>query len=366
MKTSFFLVALAAILLVMLILPVAGCQQSKPSKILFTYLQPKYPTSTDWEICVMDADGSNQTNLTNDPAVDEYPCWSPDGNKIAFVSERDGNGEIYVMDADGSNLKNLTNNPAYDDSPSWSPDGKTILFRSDPDGKRCICSMNADGSNQTKLPLYLASDDAWTLSPDGKKIAFSHVEEGARDIRVIDLKTGEETNLTHHPSRDKGPIWSPDSKEIAFTSERDGHDEVYVVDADGNNLRKVTTYSGTVPTPEQRGQIDWGYMGLAWSPDGEKLLAWLWDYDTTRWELCAIDKDGGNEVNLTRELPDGGMYPIGSWSPDGRRIVFSIWIPHLPESGGVSEIWIVDADGSNLTRLTYNQAWDNYPAWQPR
>ena len=75
----------------------------------------------DWEIYVMDADGSNQTNLTSSPAVDEFPSWSPDGSMIAFTSDRDGDYEIYVMDADGSNQTNITNSAAYNKEPSWSP-----------------------------------------------------------------------------------------------------------------------------------------------------------------------------------------------------------------------------------------------------
>ena len=82
------------------------------------------------EIYVMDADGSNPTNLTNNGATDGGPAWSPDGGKIAFTSERDGNYEIYVMDADGSNPTNLTNNSAWDSEPAWSPDGSKIAFES--------------------------------------------------------------------------------------------------------------------------------------------------------------------------------------------------------------------------------------------
>ena len=77
----------------------------------------------NYEIYVMDADGSNPTNLTNNPANDGAQAWSPDGSKIAFGSSRDGNMEIYIMDTDGSNPTNLTNNPAWDDFPAWSPSG---------------------------------------------------------------------------------------------------------------------------------------------------------------------------------------------------------------------------------------------------
>ena len=73
------------------------------------------------EIYVMNADGSNQTNITNNPATDYDPCFSPDGTKIAFESYRDGDSEIYVMNADGSNQANITNNPGGDYSPSWGP-----------------------------------------------------------------------------------------------------------------------------------------------------------------------------------------------------------------------------------------------------
>jgi Tol biopolymer transport system component len=103
-------------------------------------------------IYVVQADGSGLRNLTPKP-VGTYvaPAWSPDGRKIVFVSDRDGNSEIYVMNANGSGQRSLTRNPAYDADPAWSPDGRKLAFVSNRDGSYGIYVMNADGSGQRRL-----------------------------------------------------------------------------------------------------------------------------------------------------------------------------------------------------------------------
>ena len=141
----------------------------------------------------MDADGGNQQRLTNNRHDDRDPSWSPDGKRIAFVSERDGNREIYVMNADGGKPKNLTKNPLDDRYPSWSPDGKRIAFTSERDDDREIYVMDVDGGNPQNLTNNPLDDWYPSWSPDGERIAFTsgsnwNIPGGNEDIYVIDAK----------------------------------------------------------------------------------------------------------------------------------------------------------------------------------
>ena len=154
------IVCAVAILALLSVVSACGCQpQPAGNRIAFVS-----DRDGNFEIYMMNADGSNQTRLTNNPAEDGMPAWSPDGSCLAFNSDRDGNFEIYVMDADGSNQTRLTNDPGWDTMPAWSPDGSCLAFNSDRDGKSEIYVMDADGSNQRNLTNNPAwdGDPAWS------------------------------------------------------------------------------------------------------------------------------------------------------------------------------------------------------------
>ena len=165
----------------------------------------------------MNADGSGQQNLTRNVALDDSPAWSPDGQKIAFVSNRDGKPEgrfppesdIHIMNADGSGQQKLTRNPAGEGQPVWSPDGQQIAFERHVGGVGNnrnieIYVMNADGSGQRRLTSNPAFDGWPVWSPDGQRIAFtSDHNSAARPQRGLrhERRRQRPADLTRNPAR---------------------------------------------------------------------------------------------------------------------------------------------------------------------
>ena len=137
---------------------------------------------------------------------------APRKAQIVFVSDRDGNGEIYVMDTEGKNQRNLTNHPASDFAPAWSPDGKKIAFVSTRRrGSDDIYVMDAKGRNVQRLTDHPGSDEKPAWSPDGRKIAFNSNRDGSDDIYVMDADGKNVRKITNHPRNDYFPTWSSDS-----------------------------------------------------------------------------------------------------------------------------------------------------------
>jgi Tol biopolymer transport system component len=282
------------------------------SKIAFTTASPSQT------IHVIDADGTNPVNVSNNPgsATDAYPTWSPDGTKIVFRSNRTGNNEIFVVNADGSGLTNLTNNPSDDDGPrlSWSPDGTKILFRSDRGGPFEIFVMNADGSGQTNLSASASSNDYPSWSPDGTKILFHSNRTGNNEIYMMNADGSGPTNLSNDPGSDTAPTWSPDGTKISFSSTRAGNTDVFVMNADGSGQTNLSN--------------DPGYDEFsAWSP-GSNQVVFTSNFGPSS-EIYAVNADGsGGRTNLTNNsVQDSSPRFLGA------RIVFTSvrsWSPATP------------------------------------
>jgi len=239
----------------------------------------------NYDLFVMDADGANQVNLTNEPSFDYYGAWSPDGTKIAFSSDRDGNIEIYVMNADGSNPLRLTTDPADDLVPRWSPDGTKLAFYSNRDGNYEIYVMGADGSNQTRLTNTPADENDPAWSPDGRKIVFTSFRDGNSEIYLMDADGSNQTNLTNRSGPDTGPAWSPDGTKIAFSSSRSGGG-IFVMNRDGTNVSQLTTSGPPF--------ID---GGAVWSPDGTKIA--FHRTVSGNADIVVMNADGSNQITIT-------------------------------------------------------------------
>jgi len=266
-----------------------------------------------------------------------------DRGKIVFSSDRDGEWDLYLMDPDGSNVRRLTHGAVASD-PCWSPDGSKIAFTSIRDGGREIYVVDSDGTNMKRLtdvPSQRGSrSPSW--SPDGKKISFAsdRVHPGA--IFVMDADGKNPEVLIDLPGWNwfRAP-WSPDGEKIAFSNDRlsNGKYALWVMNANGTNEELLIDLLGEDVKPM--------CVEPAWSPDGKRIVFANFGNENG---IYLVDADGGNK----QELGDGVS---ASWSPDGKRIVFA------SNRDGDYEVYIMDADGKDLAKLTDNPAYDGYPNW---
>lgn len=215
------------------------------------------------EIYVRNADDPNLTRLTDNPAADTQPSWSPDRNRLAFTTNRDGNNEIYVMDANGSNPINLSNSPSDDQYPTWSPDGQYLAFTSNRDGNQEIYVMRSDGTELRNITNDPADDFApsWfesrVLLGSEQWIAFTSNRDGNQEVYITKPDASELFNLTNNPANDYLPSGSSESELIAFVSDRDGNPEIYVMNVDGEGQSNISRNGARDTDPTNSSNSDW-------------------------------------------------------------------------------------------------------------
>lgn len=208
----------------------------------------------DTEIFIVNPQTGDASNVSRSPrSEDRYPCWAPDGRRVAFISDRDGPANLYVMDADGGNVKRLIETPAVCYMPSWA--GERIVFGLHGE-KPEMASIRDDGTDLKNL----GGGHDPCLSPDGKRIAYTgHVAGGVTVCVMRADGSGRRVLVPEgNPFGAVFPSWSPDGRQIIFSKNVGRGLELFVISADGSGLRQVTNFGdGAVCTP------------AAWSPDGK-------------------------------------------------------------------------------------------------
>ena len=306
----------------------AQAQAARTGKIVFMSKR-----DGNAEIYVMNTDGSDQVNLTQHPAADYNPAWSPNGKQILFSSDRDGIFDLYIMDADGTNIQKVFENSKYRRDPAWSPDGKRIAYAQGDPGKAIeqfglrfvpyadltLCVATVNGNSVEKLTAGF--NPSW--SPDGKQIAFvvgglKHTPLGIYDLR----RRSQKTLLLKEMPWIFDPAWSPRDDQIVFTKlDGAGFDgqgflgyrkgTIYTVDSDGTGLHQVTEEKNNSSDP-------------TWSPHGNELIFKTREGSS---QLFKSDLDGHNSTQLT---DDGNNFspdwfdPFYSVSPSAQSLI-TIW-----------------------------------------
>ncbi len=263
--------------------------------------------------------------------------------KVAYVSEQGSARELFVMDYDGYDARQLTADGFLNLMPRWSPDRRFLVF-----------TAYRNRNTQDIDMIELATGKRWTivslgglnitpaLSPDGNFLAFASSYEGNSELYRLDTRTKALQRLTVNASGDLSPSWAPSGRELAFTSDRSGGPQVFLMSGDGSNVRRLTFEGDYNAAP-------------AWSPRGN-WIAYVCRTPKKEYKLCLITPDGQKRVQLTT---GPGVDDSPSWSPDGRHLVFS------STADGKSQIYMINADGKDLERITFTGTHNSAPAWSP-
>jgi TolB protein len=273
--------------------------------------------------------------------------------KIAFASQVDGNYELYLVNPDGSGLQRLTDHPGSDTSPAWSPDGSRIAFVYNWNGYDDIYVMNPDGSGLVQI----TADADWKFnlswSPDGQKFRYqaNNEEHDNGSIFVIDTDGSNRVQLTDWSMELYSPAWSPDGSRIAFLMDNPNVPEleIYMMNADGSGVTQLT-------------DDELGKGSLAWSPDGSQIAytfhpaSYCSAPSGSCYQIGLINVDGSGFRQLTYYNADHWDL---DWSPDGA------YLAYASDRDGDFEIFVQNVASGESVQLTHNEAFDFDPSWSP-
>jgi Tol biopolymer transport system component len=309
-------------------------------------------------IHTVDADGQNDTRLTENDCVGALPIWSKDGSLIVYYCYDPDRLSLWVMDQDGSNARFVTELPDLMQL-NWSPDNQHLTYHaSQPDGSEndiyVLDILSGEIVNLTEDSSVWDAFPAW--SPDGKLITFvsDRAESGKSldDVWVMNADGSGLVNLTNNGEdwEDDFPAWSPDGQAIAFfrssifEADEGGPAGLWAMDADGKNQRLVTAIEGF-----RAGGAP------AWSPDGQ-FLAYVFNLDGEE-NVWVVPSTGGDPINVS-DMP--GEKSHISWSPDSQALIFT----NDYETDNSLLIYIALPDGSD-THLLLEHDQYGFGDWAP-
>jgi Tol biopolymer transport system component len=300
--------------------------------------------------------GQNVINLTKDsPADDSHPAFSPDGERIAFRSGREGGGGLYVMGRTGESVRRVSDQ-GY--NPAWSPDGNTLAYVLEPafqpygrSTESKLWTVHISTGARTQLPVEDAMQPAW--SPHGQRIVYWGLlgDSVQRDLWTVAPAGGDPVRLTNDAAVDWSPVWSPDGRHIYYASDGSGQQNVWRIGVD-----EATGQPRGVPEPITLPRQSLGHLSFA--ADGTTLAA-ASNGTTSNLELLAFDLKNATVSGRRRVTNVSENTSAPSLSPDGKAILF------YRLTNGQEDLWLVARDGTGLRQLTNDPAHDRNPQFLP-
>ena len=287
------------------------------------------------------------------------PIWSPDGLRLAYLSDADGVANLYTRDLEGREVRQLTRLRTSVVAAIWSPDNTRLAFLApledtiteadQSDAPLALYTVELATGNITLVRRDMQDTLDLTWSPNGERIAFTRFDNGVQNIYVTRLDgTSPLVNLTNTPFNDSQPAWSPNSERIAFVSDESGDLDIYVMSADGTERTRLTDNPTQDTSP-------------TWSPDGTQI-AFVSDRNGSP-QLFRMGDNGANQQLLAGTLSN---VTSPAWQPSPRPTVVNRIAFAAGAVRGFSNLFVINTTGAGRVTLINTAEFDTItPAWSP-